>query len=63
MYADACKAFERDQRAVRGTLLIAAGRACSYSLGYVATVLLARSLGPADYGLYGVIISVLVWVE
>jgi O-antigen/teichoic acid export membrane protein len=55
--------YQIDDCAVRGTLLIGAGRACSYSLGYLATVLLARSLGPVDYGLYGVIISVLVWVE
>jgi O-antigen/teichoic acid export membrane protein len=31
--------------------------------GYVIAVTLARELGPSDYGIYGVIMSVLVWLE
>ena len=31
--------------------------------GYVGMLILAWSLGPADFGLYGVIISLLVWFE
>jgi stage V sporulation protein B len=31
--------------------------------GYLISVILARGLGPTDYGVYGVIMSVLVWVE
>jgi O-antigen/teichoic acid export membrane protein len=61
--AKGSRTYETDSCAVRGTFLIAAGRAGSYLLSYVATVILARGLGPGDYGLYGVIISVLVWVE
>jgi O-antigen/teichoic acid export membrane protein len=30
---------------------------------YLITVILARELGPADYGVYGFIMSVLVWIE
>jgi O-antigen/teichoic acid export membrane protein len=61
--AKASQPYPIDNLPVRGTLLIAAGRACSYFLGYIVTVILARSLGPSDYGTYGVVISVLVWVE
>jgi O-antigen/teichoic acid export membrane protein len=52
-----------NQRAAHGTLFLAVGRACSYFLAYIATTILARILGPADYGFYGIIMSVLVWVE
>jgi O-antigen/teichoic acid export membrane protein len=38
-------------------------QACLFVSGYVITILLARGLGPADYGIYGVILSILSWVE
>jgi O-antigen/teichoic acid export membrane protein len=31
--------------------------------GYIIAVTLARELGPVDFGVYGVIMSVLVWIE
>ena len=49
--------------AARGTAVLALSRGCYFILGYLAVVLLARELGPAIYGTYGVIISVLVWLE
>ena len=38
-------------------------QACFFVLGYFAVVLLAREFGPVTYGAYGVIMSVLVWLE
>ena len=51
------------RRAARGTLQLMIGRMSFFALGYVVTVIIARELGPAEYGLYGIILSVLVWVE
>jgi O-antigen/teichoic acid export membrane protein len=50
-------------RTARGVLQGAAGRAGFFVFGYLATIILARGLGPVDYGIYGVIISVLVCIE
>jgi O-antigen/teichoic acid export membrane protein len=47
----------------RGTVQLLIGRACAIACGYAITVILARGLGPADYGLYGVILSVLLVTE
>jgi stage V sporulation protein B len=38
-------------------------RGCFMVSGYLISVILARGLGPADYGVYGVIMSVLLWIE
>jgi len=51
------------RRAARGIAHGAAGRVVFYAFGYLATIVLARSLGPVEYGNYGVILSLLVWVE
>ncbi len=40
-----------------------AGQAAYFVIGYAVVVVLAREMGPALYGSYGVIMSVLVWVE
>jgi O-antigen/teichoic acid export membrane protein len=34
-----------------------------YICGYIIVIALARGLGPAEYGIYGVVISVLLWFE
>jgi O-antigen/teichoic acid export membrane protein len=47
----------------RGVVQLFAAHACFMGSGYFISVLLARGLGPAEYGDYGVILSVLVWIE
>jgi stage V sporulation protein B len=49
--------------AAHGTAVLAFSQGCYFVLGYVAVVLLAREFGPATYGIYGVVMSVLVWLE
>ena len=49
--------------AARGTAVLVFSQACYFVLGYFAVVLLAREFGPVTYGAYGVIMSVLVWLE
>lgn len=49
--------------AARGTIWLVASRGGYFILGYLAVVLLARGLGPAAYGAYGVVMSILVWLE
>ena len=39
------------------------GRMVLFAAGYFVAMLLARRLGPADYGLYGIILSVVLWIE
>ena len=47
----------------RGTIQLFLARGCFLVSGYIISVILARGLGPADFGVYGVIMSVLVWIE
>ena len=47
----------------RGMVYLIMARGCFMVSGYVISLILARGLGPAQYGVYGVIMSVLVWVE
>jgi O-antigen/teichoic acid export membrane protein len=47
----------------RGTAQSVLGRGCYFAFGYLATIILARGLGPVDYGVYGLIMSVLLWFE
>jgi O-antigen/teichoic acid export membrane protein len=47
----------------RGTIQLFLARGCFLASGYIISVLLARGLGPAEFGVYGFIMSVLVWVE
>ena len=49
--------------ASRGTIALVFTQGMYFVLGYFVVVLLARELGPAAYGTYGVIMSVLVWLE
>jgi O-antigen/teichoic acid export membrane protein len=52
-----------DQSPARGVLQGVAGRAVYFAAGYLASIVLARWLGPAAYGAYGLVMSVLLWVE
>jgi O-antigen/teichoic acid export membrane protein len=47
----------------RGTAQNLLSRGCFFVFGYLASIILARGLGPAEYGVYGLIMSVLLWVE
>jgi O-antigen/teichoic acid export membrane protein len=52
-----------DARAARGTVALVFSQGCYFFFGYLSVVLLARAFGPADYAIYGVILSVLTWME
>jgi O-antigen/teichoic acid export membrane protein len=47
----------------RGTIQLLLARGFFLASGYIIAVILARGLGPTEYGVYGVIMSVLVWIE
>jgi O-antigen/teichoic acid export membrane protein len=47
----------------QGTVQIMIGRMVLFASGYFVAMLLARRLGPAEYGLYGIILSVVLWIE
>jgi O-antigen/teichoic acid export membrane protein len=49
--------------AARGTVQLFLARGFFLATGYLISVILARGLGPADYGIYGVVMSLLLWVE
>jgi len=51
------------RRVAHGTLQLVLGRISFLAFGYLVAVILARGLGPVQYGIYGVILSVLVWIE
>jgi O-antigen/teichoic acid export membrane protein len=47
----------------RGTAQLLAARGCFMIMGYLISIILARGLGPTEYGVYGVVMSVLLWIE
>ncbi|HET7585378.1 MAG TPA: oligosaccharide flippase family protein [Gemmatimonadaceae bacterium] len=47
----------------RGTRQLLLARALFMAASYVASVLLARELGPSDFGVYGVLLATLAWLE
>ena len=49
--------------ATRGTVQVLISRGCILVTGYLISIILARGLGPINFGVYGVILSVLTWVE
>ena len=49
--------------AARGTVQLLIGRIYFMAAGYVIAVILARGLGPVAYGVYGLIMSLLLWLE
>src|SRR5262250_608800 len=54
---------EVQEHAQRGTRQFLVARVCVVLSGYVTTAILTRKLGPAAYGIYGVIISQVLWLE
>ena len=55
--------LEGNTIAARGTAVLVLSQSCMLVLGYLTVVILAREFGPVTYGAYGVIMSVLVWLE
>jgi stage V sporulation protein B len=47
----------------RGTVQLLVARGCFIVSGYLISLILARGLGPVEYGVYSVIMSVLLWGE
>ena len=47
----------------RSTLQLLVGRLCFMGSGYFISVILARELGPQEFGVYGIVVSVLIWIE
>jgi O-antigen/teichoic acid export membrane protein len=47
----------------RGTRQVLIGRGVFFVSAYVVSAILTRQLGPTDYGTYGVIVSLLLWLE
>jgi O-antigen/teichoic acid export membrane protein len=47
----------------RGTRQLLVARGCFFASAYVVSAILARRLGPTQYGVYGVVISQLLWLE
>jgi O-antigen/teichoic acid export membrane protein len=50
-------------RVARGGVQVVVARAAFYGLAYFAILMLARGLGPVQYGIYGLVISVVGWIE
>jgi O-antigen/teichoic acid export membrane protein len=51
------------ERQRRGTRQLLVGRGVFFASAYVVSAILTRSLGPTDYGVYGVVVSQLFWLE
>lgn len=47
----------------RGTVFMLAARIVFLGAGFIVSIILARGLGPADFGVYGVVMSLLLWIE
>jgi len=56
-------ADKAQESAQRGTRQLFLSLGFVLASGYVTTVILTRQLGPVAYGIYGVVISQLVWLE
>ncbi|HWP24697.1 MAG TPA: oligosaccharide flippase family protein [Candidatus Binatia bacterium] len=54
------EAWERQQRGTRQLFL---AKCFFFAFAYVIAAILARKLGAVEYGIYGVVISVLLWLE
>lgn len=56
---------ERDasKEIVRGTFLLLLARTTFFTCGLVTSVLLARILGPVGFGVYGVVFTLVTWLQ
>lgn len=60
---DSQRSDSPSRHAARGTVQLMIGRMILFAAGYLVTIILARGLGPIEYGIYGIILSLLVWIE
>jgi len=51
------------RRLTRHMFQLLTGRIALFVFGYPIAIILARELGPAAYGVYGILLSVLIWLE
>ncbi len=61
--ADSTADIAAHERQRRGTRQFLMARVSFLGIGYVISVVLARTLGETRYGIYGVIVSQLAWLE
>ena len=54
---------DTSRKTAKATLQLTFGHLFQMICGYIVIIILARELGPEQYGVYGIIISVLLWVE
>jgi O-antigen/teichoic acid export membrane protein len=54
---------KRPPGAGRGTVQLLIARAVFLVSGFLISVILARGLGPVAFGVYGVLMSLLIWIE
>lgn len=54
---------DAEARQRRGTRQLLMARAIFMVFGYFSSIILARELGPAGFGVYGVLLATLVWLE
>lgn len=57
------EAGQATSAAARGTAQLLVARAWFMLSGYVISLVLARGLGPTEYGVYGVVMSILLWLQ
>ncbi len=60
---DAPHRAEAEARQRRGTRQLLIARALFMVSSYLASVILARALGPDGFGVYGILLSTLLWLE
>lgn len=51
------------QQLTRGSVIMTTTKVIAVMTGYATNVFLARSLGPEQFGLFGAVITVLIWLE
>jgi O-antigen/teichoic acid export membrane protein len=51
------------RRVARGTLTLTAVQVASLVMGFLISTFLTRRLGPSDYGVYAVVINIVMWTE
>jgi len=61
--ADGTGDSEARRRQRRGTRQLLIARTGMMASGYLVAMILARGLGPAEYGVYGFIVSAIVWLQ